>query len=284
MEKKNRTENATKKASQTAEAKKRIAITRIKEMAVNCYTLTDVCEKSGVEMRTFENWCKKNPKLRDEIKELLKKNFKVRKQVFENGDREITFTYADVVKNNARYNDEEKRKVTDMLCYAVENGIPIAQICKEIDFSMSLFFKWVNPEHGSHYHYASEKYSEAKKTRRLMINDMDVFTARTKLQSRLENREVTNTTLHYETRGANGENEILKGKTVHKRTLEADLPAISLVLNNLDGDFNKKMLTQEQIDSEEFVNMNAEQLREELEKERARRALLDSGSFINEEE
>jgi len=30
--------------------------------------------------------------------------------------------------------------------------------------------------------------------------------------------------------------------------------------------------------------MNAEQLREELEKERARRVLLDSGSFINEEE
>lgn len=284
MEKKNRTENATKKASQTAEAKRRMAINCMKEIAVNCYTLTDVCEKANVEMRNFENWCKKNPKLKEEIKSLLKKNFKVRKQEFDNGEKEITFTYADIVKDGSRYTDEDKRKIVDMICYAVENGIPINHMCQQLNFPVFYFFRWANPEHVNHYPYASEKYAEAKKTRRIMINDMDVFTARTKLQSRLENREVTNTTLHYETRGANGENEILKGKTVHKRTLEADLPAISLVLNNLDSDFNKKMLTQEQIDGEEFVNMNAEQLREELEKERARRELLDSGNFINEEE
>ena len=283
MNRKDIAQNASKKASQSAEAKKRLIIDKMKSIAVDCYTITDVCDKVGITIQTFDNWCNKTPKLRDDIKSLFRKNFAVRKQTFENGEKELTFTYADVVRDGSRYTDEDKRKIVGMICYAVENGIPITHICRELNFSTPHFFQWANPEHSNHYPYASEKYAEAKKTRRLMINEMDVFTARAKLQSRLENRQVENTTLHYETRGTKGETEILKGKTVHQRTVEPDMPAISLVLNNLDNDFNKRMLTQEQMDGEEFVNMTAEQIREELEKETARRELLDSGKFTNED-
>ena len=203
--------------------------------------------------------------------------FTVRKQSLGNGETEITFTFADIQKSNGtRYDDKEKRKVIDIVCYAYINGVPVENMCNQLGVSFMTFYRWVNPTSKQAFPYGVEKYNEAKETLRFIVNETDVFTARAKLQSKLTLRKVTNTTLHYETRGVHGEEVVLKGKTEHERMIEPDLQAISLVLSNLDDDFSKKRLEQKQMDDLEIEYMTAEQIQIEIDKERARKALLDS--------
>ena len=203
--------------------------------------------------------------------------FTVRKQSLGNGETEITFTFADIQKSNGtRYDDKEKRKIIDIVCYAFTNGVPVENMCNQLGVSFMTFYRWVNSESKQAFLYGVEKYKEAKETLRFMINETDVFTARAKLQSKLTLRKVTNTTLHYETKGVHGEEIILKGKTVHERTVEPDLSSIQFVLSNLDDDFSKKRLEQKQMDDLEIEYMTAEQILLEIEKERERKALLNS--------
>lgn len=257
---------------------KDIKIEKLRAIAPTCYTLMEALELSAIPQTTFKTWCKSNEALNSEIKSLLKRVISVRKQTVSTGDTELTFTYQDV-RNQKNYKEDEKRKFVDMICYAIENGVQVSSACKAFDVSQSTFFRWVSPTSNQSFPYAVEKYAESSSLIRFMSNEIDVFNARMILQSKLEERKVTNTTLHYETRGVNGEQEILKGKTVHERTVEPELAAVALVLNNLDSDFNKKAINQALIDTEEFAHMTADMLREEIEKERARKQLLDSGEY-----
>ena len=270
------TSKATKKASIKAEQRRNDSIERLKEVAPTCYTLSDVCEKADVPHATFESWATKTPKLREEIKALLAKNFTVKKQTLSTGEKELTFTYADVKKHGKKYTDNDKNKIVDIVCYAVENGISVDQICKELGLSPILFFRWANADGSQAFLYAVEKYAESKKNRQFHVNEADTFTARQMLQARLERRTLTNTTLHYETRGLEGEKAILKGKTVHEREIEADLPSIALLLNNLDPSFKKVGLSQALIDTDEFIDMTVEQLEALLVVEDARLKILNS--------
>jgi hypothetical protein len=148
-------------------------------------------------------------------------------------------------------------------------------MCTQVGLCIQSFFQWINPEHSRTFPYAVEKYAEAKKTRQLMMDELLNHKATITLQDRLAPRTLTNTTLHYETRGAHGETTVLKGKTVHERQVEPDMTAIAQVLNNLNPSFKKAILGVAGIDANEFVDMTVEQLEALLVAEDARLKLLD---------
>jgi hypothetical protein len=261
------------KASLKAEEKRHIAIARLKEIAVNCYTLTDALHEAKIPLPTFEGWAKKTPTLKKDITSLFKKNFAVRKQEISSNEYELTFTYTDTI--GRPYNEQDKIKLVDMICYAYINGISITTICGELKLGPTTFFQWINPRNANTFPYAAEKYAESKETRQLMMDELLNHKATITLQDRLAPRTLTNTTLHYETRGAHGEKTVLKGKTVHERQVEPDMTAIAQVLNNLNPSFKKAILGAAGIDTTEFVDMTVEQLEQALIAEDARLKLLE---------
>ena len=247
----------------------------IKSKASEHFTLTQLLESCDVPHTTYAEWCKIHPDLSEFVKDSLKKSFTVRQTRTEQGAVELTFTFDEIRRRRGQhYTEEEKTKLIDIICYAFERGVSILDASKAMSLDYQTFYNWVLPTSSTAFQYGVERYKQSKEMRKSVRADIEVFTARASLASKLAERKVVNETRHYEVKGLEGEVKLI-GKTEHEVTKEADMSAIQFVLNNLDEDFKKTIEIKD--DDSEFVNMTAEEIEAEIVKEQQKRLLLENG-------